>query len=133
MDYLLVIEKANDGSFSAYVPDLPGCVSCGDTEDEVRQLIQEAVALHLEAVREQGEPIPPPSAKPHHVQHRVSASNSPLFFPTLPCRSGRSPEIEVVLTHRRYGMILECEPFEPILTVESSCPTNRLIFRRRRR
>jgi predicted RNase H-like HicB family nuclease len=68
MEYLVVIEKGNDGSFSAYVPDLPGCVSCGDTEDEVRQLIAEAVALHIQAMREQGEPIPPPSATAHRVR-----------------------------------------------------------------
>ena len=43
MQYVVVIEKAQDGSYSAYVPDLPGCVSCGDTLDEVKDLIQEAV------------------------------------------------------------------------------------------
>ena len=58
MDYVVIIEKAPDGSYSAYVPDLPGCVSCGETMDEVRQLIQEAIPLHLELMREQGEPIP---------------------------------------------------------------------------
>ena len=63
MDYVVVIEKANDGSYSAYVPDLPGCVSCGDTEDEVRRMIGEAVVLHLESLRSHGEPIPPPTAK----------------------------------------------------------------------
>jgi predicted RNase H-like HicB family nuclease len=62
MDYVVVIEKAGDGSFSAYVPDLPGCVACGDTIDEARQLIKEAVLLHIDALREQGEPIPPPAA-----------------------------------------------------------------------
>ena len=68
MEYLVVIEKANDGSYSAYVPDLPGCVSCGDTEQEVRQLIQEAVPLHIQALREQGQPVPPPTAKSHVVR-----------------------------------------------------------------
>ena len=67
MQYLVVIEKGNDGSYSAYLPDLPGCVACGDTEDEVRQLIEQAVALHLELLREQGEPVPPPTAKSHLV------------------------------------------------------------------
>lgn len=52
MDYVVIIEKALDGSYSAYVPDLPGCISCGDTPDEVRQLIQEAISLHLELMRE---------------------------------------------------------------------------------
>jgi predicted RNase H-like HicB family nuclease len=62
MDYVVVIEKAADGSFSAYIPDLPGCVACGDTADEARQLIAEAVALHIESLREHGEPVPPPTA-----------------------------------------------------------------------
>ena len=61
MDYVVIIEKASDGSYSAYVPDLPGCVSCGDTRDEAGQLIQEAISLHIEAMRAHGESIPSPS------------------------------------------------------------------------
>jgi predicted RNase H-like HicB family nuclease len=67
MDYVTVIEKAGDGSFSAYVPDLPGCVTCGDSVDEVRQLIEEAVSLHIESLRKHGEPVPPPAASTHTV------------------------------------------------------------------
>lgn len=67
MKYLVIIEKADDGSYSAYVPDLPGCVSCGDTLDEARQLIDEAVQLHIESMRRNGEPIPPPSVITHTV------------------------------------------------------------------
>jgi predicted RNase H-like HicB family nuclease len=62
MDYVVVIERAADGSYSAYVPDLPGCVACGDTPDEVRGLMRDAVALHIESLRQHGESIPPPSA-----------------------------------------------------------------------
>ena len=62
MDYIVIIEKAADGSYSAYVPDLPGCVSCGDSQDEVRALIHEAIALHLESMRKHGEVIPPPTS-----------------------------------------------------------------------
>jgi predicted RNase H-like HicB family nuclease len=62
MDYVAVIKKAPDGSYSAYLPDLPGCVACGDTPDEARQLIREAAALHIELLRKHGEPVPPPSA-----------------------------------------------------------------------
>ena len=67
MDYVVVIEKALDGSYSAYVPDLPGCVSCGDSVDEVRQLIGEAVRLHIESLRIHGEPVPAPSTLAHVV------------------------------------------------------------------
>jgi len=62
MKYAVVIERAGDGSYSAYVPDLPGCVSSGDTLEEVRAMIQEAVELHLDSLRTHGELIPQPSA-----------------------------------------------------------------------
>lgn len=61
MEYLVVIEKAGDGSHSAYVPDLPGCVSCGDTAEEARALIQEAIRLHVDSLRRHQEPIPEPT------------------------------------------------------------------------
>jgi predicted RNase H-like HicB family nuclease len=58
MEYAVMIERAADGSFSAYVPDLPGCVSCGDSPDEVKRNIQEAIRLHIESLRNHQEPIP---------------------------------------------------------------------------
>ncbi len=67
MDYLAIIEKANDGSYSAYVPDLPGCVSCGDTADEARRMIEEAVRLHIESLQSHGESVPSPMATMHTV------------------------------------------------------------------
>ena len=67
MEYVTVIEKAADGSFSAYVPDLPGCVACGDSQEEVRRLIEEAVSLHIDSLRNHGEPVPSPTASTHTV------------------------------------------------------------------
>ena len=67
MDYVVVIEKASDDSYSAYVPDLPGCVSSGGTLEEVRILIQEAVDLHIDSLRRHGEPVPSPTATTHTV------------------------------------------------------------------
>ena len=58
MKYLYVIEQAPDGSYSAYVPDLPGCTTCGDTVDEVRQNVREAVAIYIQSLREHNEPVP---------------------------------------------------------------------------
>jgi predicted RNase H-like HicB family nuclease len=63
MEYVVVVEKADDGSYSAYVPDLPGCVTCGDSVEEARSLIAEAIAAHVESLREHGENVPPPTAR----------------------------------------------------------------------
>jgi predicted RNase H-like HicB family nuclease len=57
--FLIIIEKA-EHNYAAYVPDLPGCVTTGKTPDEVRQNIQEAIALHLEGMLRNGETIPSP-------------------------------------------------------------------------
>jgi predicted RNase H-like HicB family nuclease len=61
-EYLVVIEGEGD-IWSAYVPDLPGCVSAGSSREEVEQLIREAIHLHVELMRESGDPVPPPSAR----------------------------------------------------------------------
>lgn len=55
--YVVVIEEAGAG-YSAYVPDLPGCVAAGSTREETATLIRDAIAMHLAAMREDDEPIP---------------------------------------------------------------------------
>jgi predicted RNase H-like HicB family nuclease len=60
MRYAIVVEKAGK-NYSAYVPDLPGCIATGRTPEETEQLIREAVELHLNGLRE--EPIPQPSSR----------------------------------------------------------------------
>lgn len=67
MRYAIVIENAG-ANYSAYVPDLPGCVAVGDTLDEVERQIREAIEFHLEGMREDGSPIPPPSSKVDYVE-----------------------------------------------------------------
>ena len=62
MQYAVVIEKAGNG-YSAYVPDIPGCVAAADSMDETEDLIRDAVALHLQMLREDGDPIPQPQTK----------------------------------------------------------------------
>jgi predicted RNase H-like HicB family nuclease len=59
--YAIVIEKA-ESNFGGYVPDLPGCVATGATVEETESLLREAIALHLEGMREDGTPIPEPSS-----------------------------------------------------------------------
>jgi predicted RNase H-like HicB family nuclease len=71
MEYLVVVEKGRS-NFGAYVPDLPGCVAVGDTRREVMKLIREGIALHIEALRESGQPIPAPSSKSETVKVRAA-------------------------------------------------------------
>jgi len=66
-EYAIVIEDAGK-NFSAYVPDLPGCVSTGRSIEEVTAQIQEAIALHIESLREHGEEVPPPTTRTSTVQ-----------------------------------------------------------------
>lgn len=61
MKYLVVVERGPD-SFGAYVPDLPGCVAAGASREEVLELIREAIEMHLEMLRAQGETPPAPSS-----------------------------------------------------------------------
>lgn len=58
--YLVVIERAGS-NYSAYVPDLPGLVAAADSPEELRQLMKEAMAMHIEGMREDGLPIPEPT------------------------------------------------------------------------
>ena len=67
MRYAIVIEKA-ENNFSAYVPDLPGCVATGHTVAEVTQEISDAIHFHLDGMREDGLEIPEPSSLCEYVE-----------------------------------------------------------------
>lgn len=66
MRYAVVIEKA-EHNYSAYVPDLPGCVATGATVAQAEAEIREAIAFHIEGMREDGLPIPTPASKVEYV------------------------------------------------------------------
>ena len=65
--YLVVYEKANH-NYSAYSPDLPGCVATGRTRKDVEKNMQAAIRLHLEGLREDGDPLPKPSSFIEYVE-----------------------------------------------------------------
>ena len=67
MRYAIVIEQAGD-NYSAYVPDLPGCVATGGTVEEVELQIREAIEFHMEGMRQDGEAIPLPSSRVDYVE-----------------------------------------------------------------
>ena len=68
--YLIVIETTNTG-FSAYSPDLPGCVSTGKTRTDVEENMREAIALHLDGLREEGQAVPEPQSYSAYVELSV--------------------------------------------------------------
>ncbi len=59
-DYVVILEPAADGTWGAYVPDLPGCTSGGKTRDEAARNVREAIEGHVELLRETGQPVPNP-------------------------------------------------------------------------
>jgi predicted RNase H-like HicB family nuclease len=67
MRFAILIDKTLTG-FSAHVPDLPGCVAAGETREETLELMREAIALHLEGMRQHGETIPEPTSSFEYVE-----------------------------------------------------------------
>jgi predicted RNase H-like HicB family nuclease len=73
--FLIVIEKAND-NYSAYSPDLPGCVATGSTRDETEQNMLEAIRLHVEGLQEDGQPVPESSSVAEYLLLPTGTSRS---------------------------------------------------------
>lgn len=71
MRYLVVIEQGQT-SWGAHVPDLPGCIAVAESRDEVIRLIREAIAFHIEGLRERGEPIPAPSSEGELIETSIA-------------------------------------------------------------
>jgi predicted RNase H-like HicB family nuclease len=67
MRFAIVIERA-EGNYSAYVPDLPGCVATGDTLQDVEAEIRAAIEFHLEGMREDGLEVPMPQSKVEYIE-----------------------------------------------------------------
>jgi predicted RNase H-like HicB family nuclease len=67
MRYAMIIEQG-ERNYSAYVPDLPGCVATGKTIQELKQRMSEAIELHLRGMREDGLPIPEPTSLAEYVE-----------------------------------------------------------------
>ena len=73
--YVVIIEKG-PASFGAYLPDLPGCVAVADTEEEVWNLITEAVDLHVESMQQDGDPIPEPQSSARVLEVEIPSVSS---------------------------------------------------------
>jgi predicted RNase H-like HicB family nuclease len=73
MKYAVIIE-AGERNYSAYAPDLPGCIATGETLEEVKQVIREAIAFHIEGLREEGLPVPEPTTLAEYVELQEGAA-----------------------------------------------------------
>jgi predicted RNase H-like HicB family nuclease len=73
MKYAVIIE-AGAQNYSAYVPDLPGCVATGKTLDELKQRLREAINFHINGLREEGLPVPPPTSLCEYVELQEGAA-----------------------------------------------------------
>lgn len=67
MKFLIIIEKTDTG-YSAYSPDLPGCVTTGGSREETERNMREAIEFHLDGLREEGEALPRPSSSSAYVE-----------------------------------------------------------------
>ena len=86
MRYAVVIEKG-ERNYSAYVPDLPGCVSVGDTLEDVKAEIREAIEFYIEGMRADGFPIPKPSRNFAQASQGESASVDGVIWTTVKRRA----------------------------------------------
>ncbi len=73
MEYLIVVERNESGSYGAYCPDLPGCVAVGDTLEETLQLMKEAIPFHIQGLIEDGLEVPAPTSRAEYIQYEEAS------------------------------------------------------------
>ena len=107
MKYLIVVEKTATG-FSAYSPDVPGCVSTGRTEEETEANMKEAIEFHVDGFKQEGLPVPRPSAKSAYVE--ISARK----IPSVPLWQRGKPVLSPVEGRDSAGGFLEEDQGEDV-------------------
>lgn len=95
-NYIALIRKEADSDFGVEFPDLPGCVTAGVTLDEAAAMAREALALHLEGMAEEGEPLPEPSSLEDVTVLATSAGAVPILVAAPPLK-GRAVRINVTM------------------------------------
>jgi predicted RNase H-like HicB family nuclease len=103
--YLVIIEKGEQ-NYGAYAPDVPGCVATGQTVDEVRARMQEALAFHLESMAADGEPMPEPSSEAVYVEVQLPASSHDL---SLDIPALASKDITKLTAHELWALVRALE------------------------
>ena len=93
MKYMVVLEKG-ESSYGAFVPDLPGCIAVGENREETLRLIEEAVAFHVEGLRADGLPVPPPQCDVAQVEVDAVWNRSPPAHSAAPAANTRRARVE---------------------------------------
>jgi predicted RNase H-like HicB family nuclease len=94
--YIALIHKDADSDFGVSFPDFPGCVSAGDTLDEARRAAEEALALHVDGMIEDGEALPAPSSMERVMKDRA-ARDAVAFLVSLPERAAPTVRVNITL------------------------------------
>lgn len=94
--YIALIHKEPDSDYGVSFPDLPGCVSAGVTLDEARAMAEEALALHIEGMVEDGEPLPEPSSMEEVMADRENRDAVAILVPA-PAQSAKSVRVNITL------------------------------------
>ena len=94
--YIALIHKDADSDYGVSFPDLPGCITAGSTLDEARAMAAEALALHLEGLAEDGDPIPAPSTL-DVVMADLESRAAVAFLVDAPALAARSVRINITL------------------------------------
>ena len=82
--YIAIIDRSAEGTFGVTFPDFPGCVTTGDSLEEAKALAAEALALHLEGMREDGDPIPDPMSLDEAKEHEFAAGAQAFLLVEAP-------------------------------------------------
>ena len=73
MEYLIIVERSETGTYGAYCPDLPGCVAVGDTIEETLQLMKDAIPFHIRGLIEDGLEVPAPSSMAEYIEYEEAS------------------------------------------------------------
>ncbi len=73
MEYLIIVERAETGTYGAYCPDLPGCVAVGDTIEETLQLMKDAIPFHIHGLIEDGLEVPAPTSRAEYIEYEEAS------------------------------------------------------------
>ncbi len=95
-DYIALIHKDADSDYSVSFPDFPGCVTAGTTIDEVRALAGEALAFHIEGMREDGQELPAPSPMAAVMTERENR-DAVAFLVTMPDQAERHVRVQITM------------------------------------